>query len=78
MAVRGELFDIVTNSAAAHAVIRIQTHDGFHRYGIADDAGRFCVVMPYPALVENIGGSPPPVDRKRIYEQTWDLQIEVL
>lgn len=76
-AVRGELFDITNETVAANAVIRVSTHDGFHWYGVADDAGRFAVVMPYPTLIESISGSPPPVDRKRIFEQVWDLQIEV-
>lgn len=78
MAVRGELFDVDREAAAANAVIRVSTHDGFRWYGVADEAGRFVVIMPYPTLVEGIGGSPPPVERKRIFEQTWDLQIEVL
>ena len=76
--VRGELFDLDAGAVAAHAVIRVNTHEGFSWYGVADRVGRFAVVMPYPTLVEGIGGSLPPVNRKHIYEQVWDLQIQVL
>lgn len=76
-AVRGELKCTVTDGPAAYAVIKVTTHEGKHWYGIANEEGMFIVLMPYPVLVESITGSPPPTSHKQMYEQLWDLQIEV-
>lgn len=77
-AVRGELFAIAADKPAAHALVRITTEDGFSWFGLADEQGRFAAVMPYPTLIDGIGGSPTANNRKPLYEQTWNLAIEVL
>lgn len=75
---RGELFDVDRGAAAANAVVRVRTQDDFSWYGVADASGRVAVIMPYPARFEGIGGASPPSNNKRIFDQTWDLQVEVL
>lgn len=76
-AVRGELFDCAADKPAAHAVVRVTTEDGFSWFGLADEQGRFATLMPYPTLIDGIGGSPTANNRRLLCEQTWDLKIEV-
>lgn len=77
-AVRGEVFDNSADQPAAQAVVRVTTEDEFSWFGLADTQGRFAALMPYPTLIDGIGGSPSAINRKHLYEQTWNLTIEVL
>lgn len=76
-AVRGELLDVNTGRPAAHSLLRVDTPDGFSWFGIADDSGRFAVLLPYPALMDGLGGSPLENSRKRLSEQVWELTLYV-
>lgn len=78
VSVRGELYDVSSEQPAAHAVVCVHTEDGFYWYGLADAQGRCATLMPYPTLVDGIGGSPVASHRKLLYEQTWQLSVEVL
>jgi len=57
--VRGELADRDTGEPGSHALLRLDVDGEPSRYGLADAAGRFAVFLPYPAPVEELGGSPP-------------------
>jgi len=66
-AVRGELIDRDTGKPAAHAVIHITVGQKSWD-GLADEAGRFVVLLPYPT----------PTNRKKpLFEQTWDIRAEI-
>lgn len=77
VAIRGELLDADTGKPAAHAVVCIITEDGFEWHGLADVHGRFVTLMPYPTLIDAIGGSPAVQNKRPLHEQTWPLSIEV-
>ncbi len=76
-AVRGELVDAATREPAAHAVVRVRTPDGAAHYGLADGAGRLAVLLPYPVIEDQLGGSPG-VGGTPLAERRWLLQVEVL
>ncbi len=75
--IRGELFDLTGDHAAAHAVVRIVLPAQGSRYGIADEAGRFAVVFPYPAFEESLSGSPGSGEATPLSQRTWDFELEV-
>ena len=76
--VRGELINRVTGLPAAHALVRVQTEDEFSWFGIADEKGRFAIMLPYPFLSVSFGGSPPTVEGIRLSERTWNIQVSVM
>lgn len=75
--VRGELLVRGTTQPAAHAVVRIETEDGYSWYGIADANGRFAVMMAYPSTHMSFGSSPPVIDGVRLFQRTWDVTMNV-
>ena len=77
VSIRGELFDYSTGRPAAHGVICVHTEDGYHWYGIADAYGRFVTLMPYPTIINGISGSPASHSHKFLYQQAWQLSIEI-
>ena len=86
-AVRGELVELSTHAPASHetrhapashALVRVETEDGSRWYGLADELGRFLVLLPYPVLSDGFGGSPAGGERRRLSEQTWPVIVEVL
>ncbi|MFT5082083.1 MAG: hypothetical protein ACI9Y1_000105 [Lentisphaeria bacterium] len=76
--VRGELINRVSEQPAAHALVRVQTEDDFSWFGLADEKGRFAIMMPYPFLSVSFGGSPPTVEGIRLSERTWNIQVSVM
>ncbi|MCA9551540.1 MAG: hypothetical protein KC933_16000 [Myxococcales bacterium] len=74
--VHGEL---VTEAGAPcpHAIVRVWVA-GFGRYyGMSDEGGRFCVLMPYPPFRPGVVGSPPFSARTPPEQQTWEVRIAV-
>jgi len=76
-AVRGELRRADTGTAAAHAVVRIETENAEAWYGLSDARGRFVVVLPYPSLAHGFGGSPASPGHRPLLEQVWQLSLSV-
>ncbi|MDX1655996.1 MAG: hypothetical protein R3310_12365 [Candidatus Competibacteraceae bacterium] len=76
-AVRGELWDFDADRPAAHARLQLRV-DGRHRgTGLSDDQGRFAVYLPYPALDEPAGASPPPLGQGSLFDQSWPVELTV-
>ena len=75
--IRGELFDLVGDRPAAHAVVRIVLPGQGSRHGVADSAGRFAVVFPYPAFEESLASSPGGGEATPVSQRTWDFDLEV-
>jgi hypothetical protein len=75
--VRGDLIDRNTGKPAAHALVQVETEDALSWYGIADENGKFAVMMPYPYLSIAFGSSPPSSDGLRLFQRTWTLNINV-
>jgi hypothetical protein len=82
-AVRGELVDSITGDPAPHALIRADIAGHTHRYGLADDGGRFAVAFPPPPLTGGLGplwSSPDgavPATGPPITERSWDVAVSV-
>lgn len=75
---RGDLLDRNSGQPAAYAVVRVENEEGFSWYGIADEEGKFAVMLPYPLLHIAFGSSPPTSDGIRLVERTWNVTVTVL
>lgn len=75
--VRGELADVSTGEPASHALLRLRSPGESSWYGLADEGGRFALFLPYPALLDGLGGSPGNGNSAPLEERTWPLTIEV-
>lgn len=75
---RGELIDRTTDTEASYAVVRVQDESGFSWYGIADEDGKFAVMLPYPPLNISFGSSPPSSDGVRLADRTWTVTVAVM
>lgn len=75
--IRGDLIDRNSGKPAAHALVQVETENGFSWYGISDADGKFAVMMPYPYLSIAFGSSPPSSDGLRLFQRTWILNISV-
>lgn len=76
--VRGDLIDAQSSAPAAHALVRVITEEDISWFGIADDLGRFCVMMPYPFLHITYGSSPPVNDGVRLFQRAWNIRVSVM
>jgi hypothetical protein len=76
--IRGELIDMTSDRPAGHALVRVREPAGHRWYGLADEAGRFSLFMPYPQLIGTFSGSPRIFIGQPLNEQTWELVVEVL
>jgi len=78
-AVRADLVDHDTGEPAAWAVIQLQIAGQPETWtGIADDAGRLLVLVPYPVVQALQSGSPPGSGQGSVSAQTWPVTIEAL
>jgi hypothetical protein len=78
-AIRADFVDHDTNQPAAWAVIRAQIGGQTETWtGIADEAGRALVLVPYPVMQALQLGSPPGTGQGNITAQGWPVTIEVL
>jgi hypothetical protein len=76
-AIRADLLDRDTNQPAAWAVIRVQIAGEPETWtGIADEAGRVLVLVPYPVMQALQLGSPPGTGQGNIAAQSWPVTIE--
>jgi hypothetical protein len=77
-AIRADLVDDATGQPAAWAVVRVEIGGETETWtGIADEAGRVLVLVPYPVAQELQVGSPPGFGQGNIASQTWPVTIEV-
>jgi hypothetical protein len=77
-AVRVDLLDQSTNQPAAWAALRVQINGETETWtGIADEAGRALVLVPYPVMQVLQLGSPPGTGQGNIAAQSWPLTVEV-
>jgi|SRR5829696_1501285 len=75
-AVRADLWDIDARQPAAHARVRVTVGDRM-RTGVADERGRFLVLVPWPLLEQLRLGSPPGTAQLPPFEQTWPVSLDV-
>jgi len=75
-AVRGELAER-TGAPVAHAVVRVLIPGEPVWHGLSDAEGRFAVLLPWPTLVEALGGSPPG-SKGPLAARSWSVRVEVL
>lgn len=75
---RGELIDRNNDTEASYAVVRVQDESGSSWYGIADEGGKFAVMLPYPPLNISFGSSPPSSDGVRLIDRTWAVTVTVM
>lgn len=76
--VRGELWDADGDEAAAHAVVRVSVPGGNGWDGLADEKGRFQVVLPYPVLPSEFAESPPTTGAGNpLFVGSWELALSV-
>jgi hypothetical protein len=77
-AVRADLVDQATGEPAAWAVVRVQIQGQTETWtGIADDAGRVLILVPYPVMQVLQLGSPPGTGQGSIASQSWPVTITV-
>lgn len=77
-AIRADLIDQATGGPAAWAVLRAQiSGDNEIWTGIADDAGRALVLVPYPVIQALQLGSPPGTGQGSITSQSWPVTIQI-
>ena len=76
-AIRAELVDADTDAPAAHAVMSVRTEDGYRWYGVSNNEGKVAVLMPYPMLVDGLGGSPHEGGPGMLSVQTWTLAVDI-
>lgn len=77
-AVRGELLDADTRAPIPWAHVIVGAPHGAVFHGLADEAGRFAVFMPFPSLEEGFGGSPGSFGHgSPIGERGWDITVSV-
>ncbi len=78
-AIRADLVDHDTGQAARWAVIRAQIAGQTETWtGIADEAGRVLVLVPYPVIQALQLGSPPGTGQGNIASQSWQVTIDAL
>jgi hypothetical protein len=76
-AIRAELLDQDTDQPAAWAVVRVQIGGESETWtGIADEAGRVLVLVPYPVMQSLQLGSPPGSGQGNIAAQNWPVTVE--
>lgn len=77
-AVRGTLLDVDSGTPAAWARVHVSAAHGQEYHGVADEAGRFAVVFPFPSLEQGFGGSPAAFGSGTpIGDRQWDLTLSV-
>jgi len=76
--IRGELKMESGNQPAAYAFLRVSNLSGDEWYGITDEEGKYTIMLPYPDLPAGFSGSPDSPGHKPLFEQTWELDLEVL
>jgi hypothetical protein len=77
-AIRANLLDESIGEPAAWAVMTVQvTGEPETWIGIADEAGRVLVLVPYPILQVLQLGSPPGTGQGNITSQSWPVSITV-
>lgn len=76
-AVRGELARADGSGPAAHALVEVEDPDGAVWHGIADAAGRYAVLLPWPAPAVAPPGSPGLGGGVPVSAQGWDLTVSV-
>ena len=77
-AIRADLLDQDANQPAAWAVVRVQISGESETWtGIADQAGRVLVPVPYPLMQVLQLGSPPGTGQPNIATQSWPVTIEI-
>jgi hypothetical protein len=69
-AVRADLVDATTGSAAAFAVVQVQVPGPGLVLGIADDQGRVVVMFPFPTVVRQASPPPAPIP-------SWPLTVSI-
>jgi len=75
-AIRAYLMDRDANQPAAWAVIRVQITGQTETWtGIADEAGRLLVLVPYPVMQVLQLGSPPGTGQASITTQSWPVTV---
>jgi hypothetical protein len=70
-----------TGNPAAHAVIETQV-DGEDTstnqwYGVADEKGCICVLLPYPSIKVSLSNSPPESTTELLKDKQWQLTFRV-
>ncbi|MEP3331193.1 hypothetical protein [Sedimentitalea sp.] len=75
--VTGELAFAATGAPASWAVVTVTDLASNAWHGIADSAGRFSVLMPWPSLDQVIPGSPPTGAASSLLRRSWTVTIEV-
>jgi hypothetical protein len=76
-AIRAQLVDGATGQPAAWAVLRVQIAGEAETWtGIADEAGRVLVLVPYPVMQVLQLGSPPGSGQGNIAAQSWPVNVE--
>jgi hypothetical protein len=70
-----------TGDPAAHAVIEAQVQgedtSANKWYGIADEKGCICVLLPYPTINISLSSSPPESTTVLLNDQQWQLTLRV-
>ena len=75
-AIFADLLDRDTNQSAAWAVMQVQISGQTEVWtGIADEAGRVLVLVPYPVMQKLVLGSPPGSGQGSIAGQSWSVTI---
>ncbi|HYN38092.1 MAG TPA: hypothetical protein VES39_02455, partial [Rhodospirillales bacterium] len=62
---------------AAHAIVRVEIAGGRTWVGLADEAGRFAVLLPYPPLADAGGGGSPPVAGGGLRDAVWPIAVRI-
>jgi hypothetical protein len=75
-AVRADLWDVESETPAAHALARVTVGDR-SLIGTADERGRLLILLPYPLLEQLRLGSPPGAGQQPPYEHSWPVTLEV-
>lgn len=76
-AVRGELRRAEDGLAAAWALVRVTDPLGGRHHGLADEAGRFAVLVPYPDFTELLASPPVGPAAKGLQSASWEVRLEV-
>lgn len=76
-AIRGELKINSSKQPAAYAFLRVSSLAGEEWYGIADEEGKYTIMLPYPNLPAGFSGSPESPGHKPLFDQTWEFDLEV-
>jgi hypothetical protein len=75
--IRGQLASASTGAWAAHAAIELDVAGPHTSYGIADEKGRFAVLLPYPTVTVPLGTASPPGGRIPLAAQRWSFALRV-